>query len=130
MQQVDIYLYPSSRAPKLKEGSYYWKARCRGIPREGTGQAGECTSGQSLILLCATAALKIVIRPAMITIHTDSYYLVGNHKKLQKWKDNGWKKQDGTEARNADLWQQIMDLESPHAIKYQLERPMPKREEI
>lgn len=130
MQQVDIYLYPSSRAPKLKEGFYYWKARCRGVPREGTGQARECTSGQRLVLLCAVAALKIVIRPAMITIHTDSYYLVGNHKKLQKWKDNGWKKQDGTEARNADLWQQIMDLESQHEVKYQLERPMPKKEEI
>ena len=130
MQQVDIYLYPSSRAPKLKEGFYYWKARCRGVPREGTGQAWECTSGQRLVLLCAVAALKIVIRPAMITIHTDSYYLVGNHKKLQKWKDNGWKKQDGTEARNADLWQQIMDLESQHEVKYQLERPMPKKEEI
>lgn len=72
MQQVDIYLYPSSRAPKLKEGSYYWKARCRGVPREGTGQAGECTSGQRLVLMCAAAALKIVIRPAMITIHTPS----------------------------------------------------------
>ena len=66
----------------------------------------------------------------MITIHTDSYYLVGNHKKLQQWKENGWKKQDGTEARNADLWQQIMDLESQHKVKYQLERPMPKKEDI
>ena len=83
MQQVDIYLYPSSRAPKLKEGYYYWKARCRGVPREGTGQAGECTSGQRLVLMCAAAALKIVIRPAMLTIHTDSYYLVGN-KTAQK----------------------------------------------
>lgn len=124
MQQVDIYLYPSSRAPKLKEGSYYWKARCRGIPREGTGQAGECTSGQRLIMLCVIAALKIVVRPAMITIHTDSYYLAGCHRNLQQWKN------DGKEVRNADLWQQIMDLESPHAIKYQLERPMPKKEEI
>lgn len=81
-------------------------------------------------MLCVIAALKIVVRPAMITIHTDSYYLAGCHRNLQQWKNDGWKKNDGKEVRNADLWQQIMDLESPHAIKYQLERPMPKKEEI
>lgn len=54
----------------------------------------------------------------MITIHTDCRYLINN--KMQEWKAAGWKRQGG-DLKNADLWQQLYELQKPHAVRYHFE---------
>ena len=56
-------------------------------------------------------------RPAMITLHGQTVIdLADGQRRLAVWKENGWKRSDGKEVRNLDLWQQIEELLRPHAV--------------
>lgn len=84
MQQVDIFLITSSHAPKLKKAWYRYILVCHGKTLEKRSEIQDVT-GHQLVMECAVAALQRMIRPAVITIHTDSYYLANGHTlKLQK----------------------------------------------
>lgn len=116
--QVDIFLVISSRTPgKQKKAGYKYILVCNGRTLEGSGELKD-TTGHRLLLTCAIEALKRMTRPSMITIHTDCRYLINN--KMQEWKDAGWKRQGG-ELKNADLWQQLYNLQKPHAVRYHFE---------
>ena len=67
------------------------------------------------------AALKRMTRPAMITFWTDCHYFANGQRQLVVWKENGWKRPDGKEVRNLDLWQQIEELLRPHAVSFRVE---------
>ena len=79
------------------------------------------TTGHRMVLECAIAALKRMNQPAIITIHTDCHYFADGQRRLSAWKDNGWKRSDGKELRNLDLWQQLEELLRPHAVSFQME---------
>ena len=128
--QTDIYLYESSRTPKPREAKYYYKVTCRGQFREGWGRMPESTTGHQLVLHAAIAAFRHLVRPAVVTVHTDCCYLATYHKYAKKWQQNGWKKDSGEPVRNPDLWEQLLKLEAMHAVAYQYHRAMPKEEEI
>ncbi len=116
--QVDIFLVISSRTPgKTKKAGYRYILVCNGHSIDGYGELTD-TTGHRLVMTCAIEALKRMTKPAMITIHTDCRYLINN--KMQDWKAAGWKRQGGN-LKNADLWQQLYDLQKPHAVRYHFE---------
>ncbi|MDO5411603.1 MAG: hypothetical protein Q4F21_14355 [Lachnospiraceae bacterium] len=118
MKQVDIFLYISSKAPRLNGAKYIYVLTCRGKHVSGKGEIKEKTTGHRLVMTCAVEALKHMNLPSMITIHTNSRYLMNGHGYLASWKENGWKRAGGKNVKNADLWQQIYDLQKAHAVKY------------
>ena len=79
------------------------------------------TTGHRMVLECAIAALKRMNQSAMITIHTDCHYFADGQRRLAAWKNNGWKRSDGKELRNLDLWQEIEELLRPHAVQFHIE---------
>lgn len=116
--QVDIFLVISSRTPgKQKKAGYKYILVCNGYTLEGNGELKD-TTGHRLAMTCEIEALKRMTKPSMITIHTDCRYLINN--KMKEWKDAGWKRQGG-ELKNADLWQQLYELQKPHAVRYHFE---------
>lgn len=128
--QTDIYLYESSKAPKPKEAKYYYKVVCKGQFRQGVGRAPEGTTVQQLALRTAIAAFQRLVRPAVVTVHTDSCYLATYHKYARKWQQNGWKKGNGKPAQNAKYWEWLLELEAMHAVAYQYHKVMPREEEV
>lgn len=119
MQQVDIYLVISSKAPATKKAWYKYMLVCKGHPLEGKGEL-QNTTGHRLVMTCAIEALKRMNRPSMITIHTDCRYLINSHGQLRQWKDAGWERPHG-ELKNADLWQQLFELQKDHVLRYHFE---------
>ena len=119
--QTDIYLYESSRAPKPREAKYYYKVTCKGQYRWGVGRRPEGETKHQLVMRTAIAAFQRLVRPAIVTVHTDCGYL---------WKQNGWKKAKGEPVRNAQLWEQLLKLEAMHTVRYQYHKVMPKEEEV
>lgn len=79
------------------------------------------TTGHRLVLECAVAAAKELVRPAMVTFHTDCYYFANGQRQLATWKENGWKRSDGKELRNLDLWQLLEEKLRIHAVKFKVE---------
>lgn len=128
--QTEIYIYTSSKAPKPREAKYYYKITCKGQLRQGVGRMPEGTTQNQLALLAIIAAFQRLIRPAMVTVHTDCSYLATYHKYAERWKQNGWKTSTGAQAKNEKLWAQLLELEAMHTVKYQLHQVMPKEEEV
>lgn len=119
MQQVDIFLVISSRSPSRTKKAWYQYILICGRHRIEEKEDVQGVSGHRLLLMCAVAALKRMRLPSMITIHTDSHYLADN--RLTDWEKSGWKRADGKELKNKDLWQQMSGLLKPHAVRFRLE---------
>ena len=88
MQEVHIFLITSSHAPKLRKAWYRYILVCQGKTLEKKTDVQDVT-GHQLVMECAVAALQRMIRPAMITIHTDSHYLANGHGKMAVWYSYG-----------------------------------------
>lgn len=123
--QVEIYLFLS----KISAGkaAYSYRLECKRLNHITTGGGSlENTDIYRLPLTCAIEALGHMLRPAEITIYTDSQKLVNLHRYLKAWADNNWKKADGKTLKNADLWQQLCEKEQDHEIQYIYEPNMEK----
>lgn len=123
MQKVDIFLIISSRSPGKTRKAWYKYILISGKHRLEEKEDVRDISGHCLLLTCAVAALKRMRLPSLITIHTDSHYLANN--RLTEWEKAGWKRTNGEDLRNADLWKELRDLLKPHAIRYKLENMDP-----
>lgn len=128
MQQVDIFLITSSHAPKLKKAWYRYILVCQGKTLEKRGEIQDVT-GHQLVMECAVAALQRMIRPAVITIHTDSYYLANGHGKMAGWKSAGWKRENGQALKNVELWKELEKVLQPHAVRFKVESMLPYSKE-
>lgn len=128
MQQVDIFLITSSHAPKLKKAWYRYILVCQGKTLEKRSEIQDVT-GHQLVMECAVAALQRMIRPAVITIHTDSYYLANGHGKIAGWKTAGWKRENGQALKNMDLWKDLEKVLQPHAVRFKVESMLPYSKE-
>lgn len=121
MKEVSIFIVTSTRSPgKTRKAWYRYILVCEGASREKKIQVTS-TTGHRLVLECVVAALKRMTRPAMITFWTDCHYFANGQRRLAVWKENGWKRPDGKEVRNLDLWQQIEELLRPHAVSFRVE---------
>ena len=121
MKEVSIFIVTSTRSPgKTRKARYRYILVCEGASREKKVQVTS-TTGHRLVLECVVAALKRMTRPAMITFWTDCHYFANGQRRLAVWKENGWKRPDGKEVRNLDLWQQIEELLRPHAVSFRVE---------
>lgn len=128
MQQVDIFLITSSHAPKLKKAWYRYILVCQGKTLEKRSEIQDVT-GHQLVMECAVAALQRMIRPAVITIHTDSHYLANGHGKMAGWKSAGWKRENGQALKNMDLWKDLEKVLQPHAVRFKVESMLPYSKE-
>jgi len=121
MKEVSIFIVTSTRSPgKTRKAWYRYILVCEGASREKKVQVTS-TTGHRLVLECVVAALKRMTRPAMITFWTDCHYFANGQRRLAVWKENGWKRPDGKEVRNLDLWQQIEALLRPRAVSFRVE---------
>ena len=121
MKQVDAFIITSTRAPgKTRKAWHQYILVCNGHTVQKKEQVLD-TTGHRMVLECAIAALKRMNQPAMITIHTDCHYFADGQRRLAAWKNNGWKRSDGKELRNLDLWQEIEELLRPHAVQFHIE---------
>lgn len=77
----------------------------------------ENVTAHRLSLFGITEAIKILGKPCELDISTDDEYTADMWGRglPEKWEKNGWKKADGTEVKNADLWKELKN--APHIVK-------------
>src|SRR3546814_16092111 len=62
-------------------------------------------------------ALRALKRRCVVTIHTDSIYVMkGMSEWLANWKRRGWRTADKKPVNNADLWQELDALVEQHTL--------------
>lgn len=119
---------------KLKKVTVYTDGACSGNPGPGgwcailvykeTEKAisgGEpSTTNNRMELTAAVSALEALKEPCEVEIVSDSKYVVDAINKgwLESWHKKGWKKSDGKQALNVDLWQRLMPLLERHNVVF------------
>ena len=78
------------------------------------------TTNNRMELLAAIAGLEVLRRPSVVTLHSDSKYLIDAINKgwLQGWKRRGWIKSDRQPVKNVDLWQRLDAAAATHEVTW------------
>ncbi len=92
--------------------------RWKGKEKELSGSA-LATTNNRMELQGAIEALKTVKRSVPIHLYTDSKYVMdGITQWLPNWKKNQWKTASKKPVKNQDLWEELDQLVSGHAITW------------
>jgi len=108
----------------LKKVTAYTDGACLGNPGPGGygvvllsgGNRKELSGGFRLTtnnrmeLMAAVTALETLREPCMVTLYSDSQYLVNgiNEGWALKWRTRGWMRNQKEKALNADLWERLL----------------------
>lgn len=82
--------------------------------------AEEGGTKNSIALKAAVQALKMLVKPCTVTIYTDNTYIKSciTNGWMQKWKQDGWVKPDGSVPANINLWKDFYISSHTHKIKF------------
>jgi ribonuclease HI len=117
----------------MKEVQLYTDGACRGNPGRGgwgailvygkyekemSGGERETTNNR-MELLAAISGLEALKEPCLVTLYSDSKYVVDAFLEgwVDSWRAHGWKR-GRDELKNPDLWQRLFDLTQRHEVKF------------
>lgn len=87
--------------------------------REISGRASDVTTNNRMEIQAAIEALRFLPEPFMVDLYTDSQYLrTGAAEWSKGWAKRKWVRKGGVTVPNADLWQQIVELNAIHDISW------------
>ncbi len=115
--RVDIF---TDGACSGNPGPGGWGAILCANGKEKEISGGEAaTTNNRMEIMAAIKALQSLTKPAAVTIHTDSRYVMdGATIWIKKWKANGWKTSDKKPVKNADLWLALEAAAAPHQLTW------------
>lgn len=99
-----------------------WGIVVQGPDGETTDSRGyRNTTNNRMEMRGAIAALQHVPRGAQAILHTDSRYVVDaiTKKWVEGWKRRGWRKADGGEVKNVDLWEEMSEALEGKRVRFQ-----------
>ena len=78
------------------------------------------TTNNRMEMMAAIAALEALSNPSVVTLYSDSQYLINAMEKgwAKKWQANGWKRNAKEMAKNPDLWERLLKLSKEHKVKF------------
>lgn len=126
MEQVNIYVRTTARGPAIrKKAAYVYIIQLAGkdYTRKGEGVMENVTENQ-IVLTAIIKALMRFSKSCTIRINTECEHVLNSCRNCwpHQWEKNGWKKATGKEVKNADLWQQYINVSKGHAISWSDEK--------
>jgi ribonuclease HI len=78
------------------------------------------TTNNRMELTAAIKALEALTEPCLVTLYSDSKYLIDGMTKgwAKSWRKNNWIKSDKKPALNPDLWERLLDLCERHKVEF------------
>jgi ribonuclease HI len=97
-----------------------WGAILRSGRHEKEISGGEAvTTNNRMELMAVIRALQSLTKPSVVTVHTDSRYVMdGATQWVKRWKANGWKTSDKKPVKNNDLWLLLDMTTAPHQVTW------------
>lgn len=78
------------------------------------------TTNNRMELMAAIIALESLTRPCVVSMTTDSKYVMqGITEWMDNWKRRGWKTAAKKPVKNVDLWQRLDQALGPHQVSWQ-----------
>jgi ribonuclease HI len=92
--------------------------RYNGTEKEMFGFAAATTNNR-MELMAVIEALRVLKRPLVVAVHTDSQYVQkGITEWIHGWKRRGWKTAGKQPVKNEDLWRQLDALSAQHEMSW------------
>ena len=118
MDEVTIYTDGACSGNPGKGG---WGAilMCGNLRKEISGAEKETTNNR-MELTAPIEALKLLKKPCIVKIYSDSAYLVNAFLQgwIYNWQKNGWKTSDKKDVKNKELWEEIYKYTKIHKIEW------------
>ncbi|MHB0979861.1 MAG: ribonuclease HI [Thermoleophilia bacterium] len=91
----------------------------RGHRKELSGAEGDTTNNRMELRACIEALLALK-HPCDVELTSDSKYVVQGIEDgwAERWRRNGWMRDKKNPAKNADLWQELLDLCATHRVRF------------
>ena len=107
-------------ACKGNPGPGGWGVLLRQGPHEKSLHGGEpATTNNRMELMAVIRALQALKRRCIITVHTDSSYVMkGMSEWLPAWKQRGWRTADKKPVKNEDLWRALETERDRHQVTW------------
>lgn len=124
MTKVTIYTDGAARGNPNGPGGYgvvLLYTDSKGVEHIKELSAGyEKTTNNRMELIAAIKGLETLISPSEVDLYSDSQYLVRafNDNWINNWVKNKWKKSDGSDVKNPDLWKILIELTKIHSVKF------------
>ena len=118
MKQVELYT-DGACSGNSGAGGYGAILIYKGLEKEISG--GEpLTTNNRMEIYAVIAGLECLKEKCRVNIYSDSAYTVNAFTQnwLEGWIRNGWRKADGKEVANSDLWQRLYDLTESHEVRF------------
>jgi ribonuclease HI len=100
-------------------GGYGVVLRYKGHRKELSGGFRRTTNNRMELLACIQG-LKALKHRCSVVLYTDAKYVVHGMTKgwAERWQARGWKLATGRDVKNADLWQQLVELCRGHDVVF------------
>ena len=98
-----------------------WAALLRMGEHERLLSGGEpLTTNNRMEITSVVEGLRALNRPCRVRVHLDSSYVKNAFTNgwLVRWQRNGWRNSGKQPVKNRELWQQLLDEASRHAIEW------------
>ncbi len=91
-----------------------------GKKRQELSGGYKLTTNNRMELMAAIVGLEELEFPSIVTLYTDSKYIVDAVTKgwAKRWRANGWKRNKKDKAMNPDLWGKLLDLCDKHEVEF------------
>ena len=118
MKEVEVYTDGACRGNPGR-GGYGAVLKYRDFRKELSG-GFRLTTNNRMEVFAVIAALEALREPCILTIRSDSRYLIDTMEKggLERWRKNGWKNRNGDPVRNIDLWRRLFVAKLRHKCKF------------
>lgn len=122
--EVTIYTDGSARGNPDGPGGYGTVLQyidTKGNLHEREYSAGyKRTTNNRMELMAAIVGLEALTKPCKVTLVSDSKYLTDafNQKWIDSWLKKNWKKSDGSQVKNVDLWTRLLQAKKPHDVTF------------
>ena len=116
----------------MKKVEIYTDGACSGNPGAGgwgtilvyNGHEKELSGGEAnttnnrMEMMAVIDGLKALKEPCEVVLTSDSQYVCNAITKgwAKSWQKNNWIKRDKTQAKNADLWEEMLKLLAVHKV--------------
>ena len=116
----------------MKKVEIYTDGACSGNPGAGgwgtilvyNGHEKELSGGEAnttnnrMEMMAVIEGLKALKEPCEVVLTSDSQYVCNAITKgwAKSWKKNNWIKSDKSQAKNADLWEEMLKLLAIHKV--------------
>ena len=124
MMEVTLYTDGSARGNPDGPGGY--GAVLHYVDGKGKLHVKELSAGYQkttnnrMELMGVIAGLEALNRPCLVTVVSDSAYVVKafNEHWLEGWIKKGWKRGKNEPVKNRDLWERLLKAMEPHQVHY------------